>query len=92
MEKVWLYSVSGSNLDKRVVQQHAGSPAAFGFALQTVTQEVLPLCADLLRDGRLVAHAHLVHDLEVVLILVPGPLQVRRRNTRREKCCALVTS
>lgn len=24
------------------------------------------------------AHSHFVHDLEVVLILVPGPLQVSR--------------
>lgn len=40
-----------------------------------MAEEVLPLCAQLLRDGGFMAHSHFVHDLEVVLILVPGPLQ-----------------
>lgn len=59
-----------------MVQQHASGPAAFGFTLQAVTQEVLPLCAQLLWDGGFMAHAHFVHDLEVVFVLVPGSLQV----------------
>lgn len=63
-----------SDLDERVIEQHAGGPAAFGLALQAVAQEVLPLRAQLLRDLRLVAHSHFVHDLEVMLVLVPGPL------------------
>lgn len=41
-----------------------------------MTEEVLPLCTQLLRDGGFMTHAHFVHDLEVVLILVPRPLQV----------------
>lgn len=68
-----------SHLDKCVVEQHASCPATLGFALQTVAEEVLPLCAQLLRDGGFVAHADFVHDLEVVLILVPGPLQVETK-------------
>lgn len=44
-----------------------------------MAEEVLPLCAQLLRDGGFVAHSHFVHDLEVVLILVPGPLQGERK-------------
>lgn len=63
-----------SYLDKRVVQQGTGSPAALGFALQTVSQKILPLCAQLFRNGRLVAHSHFIHDLEVVLVLVPRSL------------------
>lgn len=66
--------MSASDLDKWVVEQSAGSPSAFGFTLQAVGQEVLALCAQLLWDGWFVAHAHLVHDLEVVFILVPRPL------------------
>lgn len=65
-----------SHLDKWVVQQHASCPAAFGFTLQTMTEEVLPLCTQLLWDGGFMTHAHFVHDLEVVLILMPRPLQV----------------
>lgn len=59
-----------------MVKQHASCPASFGFTLQTVTEEVLPFCAQLLGDGRFVAHAHFVHDLKVVLVLMPGPLQI----------------
>lgn len=66
-----------SDLDKWVIQQSAGSPSEFWFALQAVGQEILALCAQLLWDGWFVAHAHLVHDLEVVFILVPWPLHSR---------------
>lgn len=68
------------DLDKGVIEQRAGGPAAFGLALQAVAQEVLPLRAQLLWDLRLVAHSHFVHDLEVVLVLVPGPLCCRWRH------------
>lgn len=61
-----------------MVKQHASCPASFGFTLQTVTEEVLPFCAQLLGDGRFVAHAHFVHDLKVVLVLMPGPLQIEK--------------
>lgn len=64
------------HLDKRVIEKHAGCPATLRFALQAVAEEVLPLGAELLGDGRLVAHSHFVHDLKVVLVLVPRPLQV----------------
>lgn len=72
-----------SDLDEGVIEQRAGGPAAFGLALQAVAQEVLPLRAQLLWDLRLVAHPHFVHDLEVMLVLVPRPLCRGFRNSRK---------
>lgn len=71
-----------------MVEQHARRPTPFGFALQTVAQEVLALCAQLLWDGGLVAHAHFVHDLKVVLILVPWSLRMKgEKGGKGIRCC-----
>lgn len=72
-----------SHLDEGVVQQRARGPPLLGIALQAVLQEVLPLGAQLLRDRWLVSHSHLVHDLEVVLILVPGSLIAQGQGGRQ---------
>lgn len=71
-----------------MIEKHASGPAAFRLALQAVAQEVLPLRAQLLWDLRLVAHSHFVHDLEVMLVLVPRPLCWGFRH-RRERDVAL---
>lgn len=68
----------GSYLDKGVVQQGTGGPSPLRFTLQAMGQEVLPLCAQLFRNGRFVAHSHFIHDLEVMLIFVPGSLNYTR--------------
>lgn len=86
----WAKAGGVSDLDEGMIEQHAGGPAAFGLALQAVAQEVLPLRAQLLRDLRLVAHSHFVHDLEVMLVLVPGPLWGSEVQTQGERSLALM--
>lgn len=66
------------HLDEGMVEQLAGGPPRPGLALQAVRKEVLPFWAQPVRNGGLMPHSHLVHDLEVVFIFMPRPL-------RREK-------
>ena len=64
-----------TNLDKRMIEELAGRPPHLWVTFQAVAKEVFPFWAHFVRNGRFMTHPHFIHDLEVVLIFVPRPLQ-----------------
>lgn len=64
-----------TNLDKRMVEELAGCPPHLWVTFQAVAKEVFPFWTHFVRNWRFMTHPHSVHDLEVVLIFVPRPLQ-----------------
>lgn len=84
-QKIWfwfylsIYSLCSqsheTNLDKRMIKKLAGRPPHLWVAFQAVAKEVLPFWAHFVRNRRFMTHPHFIHDLEVVLIFVPRPLQ-----------------
>lgn len=77
-----------SDLDKRVVEQLAGSPAFGGFDLKAGLEELVSLLTEAVRYlwGRAVAHSQ--HDPHVVVKLSPWDLEREGegREGRREGC------
>lgn len=72
-------SPRAAHLDEGVVEELAGRPAQPRLALQAAGEEVLSLQAQPLRDRGLVAHAHFIHNLKIVFIFMPRPLE-REKN------------
>lgn len=64
-----------TNLDKRMIEKLAGRPPHLWVTFQAVAKEVFPFGAHFVRNRRFMTHPHFIHDLEVVLIFMPRPLQ-----------------
>lgn len=58
-----------------MIEELAGRPPHLWVAFQAMAKEVFPFRAHFVRNRRLMTHPHFIHDLEVVLVFMPRPLQ-----------------